>query len=139
MKRFTLPVIVVMFGVFSSVASAKPATGSDGVQASATKTTWTAEYNAESYYGAVKCTGKTFVNKRYPGGKDVEICESVGGTLTHMRAGKHQTAFENSEGGFVNEWESDSGSGERTTNYFYNVNKTLTKFKLVAIYPAPEA
>ncbi len=56
-----------------------------------------------------------------------------------MKAGKGQKAFETSEGGFVEEWESDSGSGLRTTNYSYKVNNKLTKFKLVAIYPAPEA
>jgi len=103
------------------------------------KTSWTAEYDASSYYGPVKCTGTTTVNKKYPGGKETEVCESVGGPLVHMKAGKGQHAFENTEGGTVNEWESDSGDGKKTTEYSYSVNKKLTKFKLVAIYAAPEA
>ena len=124
--------------VGAGAASANP--GASAVKAAATmKTEWTAEYNAEAYYGAVKCSGKTIVNKKYPGGKEVETCEAVSGTLSHMKAGKEQKAFENSEGGSVSEWESDSGSGLRTTNYSYKVNKSLTKFKLIAIYTAPEA
>ena len=78
------------------------------------------------------------VNKKYPGGRESETCVSteVGG-LKRMKVGKGQKAFENEEGGFVNEWESDSGDGLKTTNYEYKVNKKLTTFKLVAIYAPP--
>ncbi len=82
----------------------------------------------------MKCTGKTIVNKKFPFGKDVEKCETTEGTLKRMKAGKEQKAFENSGGGSVTEWESDSGSGKKTTDFSFSVNKKLTKFKLVAIY-----
>jgi hypothetical protein len=50
-----------------------------------------------------------------------------------MIAGKGQTQFENSSGGFVGEWASDY-NGASTTNFKYNVPKTLSKFTIVAIY-----
>lgn len=121
----------------TGAASANPGASAQHAKA-VTKSEWNAEYDAAAYYGPVKCHGKITTNKKYPGGREVETCEAVGGTLTHMKAGKAQKAFENSEAGFVEEWESDSGSGLRTTNYSYKVNNKLTKFKLVAIYPAPE-
>jgi hypothetical protein len=137
MKRIVLLAVMAAFAVYASAASASPgATGAHRL--SATKTEWTAEYNASAYYGEVKCKGKTIVSKKYPGGKEVEKCEAVSGTLAHMKAGKEQHAFENTEGGFVGEWESDSGSGLRTTNYTYSVNNKVTKFKIIAIYAAPE-
>lgn len=140
MKRITLLVVAIVFGAFASVASAHPAATSGAAHRDVTTTTtWTKEYDASEYYGSVKCSGKTTVSKKYPGGKESEVCESVGGPFVHMKAGKEQKAFENTSGGFVNEWESDSGSGLKTTNYVYSVNKKLTKFKIVAIYAAPEA
>ena len=81
----------------------------------------------------MKCHGKTVVNKKYPKGKEVEFCETTETAFKNMVAGKKQHEFKPETGG-VNEWESDSGDGSRTTNYMYSVNKHLTKFKLVAIY-----
>ncbi len=130
-------------GVLAPVASARPAAD---VAARTSKpaiahqtTTWTAEYDASEYYGAVKCTGRTVVSNTYPGGKDVELCETTEGTLQHMKAGREQHSFETSGGGSVGEWESDSGDGKRSTDFSYTVNRKLTKFRLIAIYPAPEA
>ena len=99
------------------------------------KTPFSVTYNAAEYYGEVKCTGKHVVSKKYPEGADVEKCEAVSGTLLHMKVGKGQKLFENSGGGTVGEWESDDpGDGQRTTNFSYNVPKSLKSFKLVAIY-----
>ena len=138
MKRMTILGAVIGLCVVAPAASADPGAGSAAASLGATVTTWSATYNAEAYYGAVKCTGKTKVSKKYPGGREVELCETTEGTLKRVKAGKEQKAFENSEGGTVAEWESDSGSGQRTTNYSYTVNKKLTKFKLIAIYAPPE-
>jgi hypothetical protein len=128
---------VFVVGAFASTALASPG-ARHATRAAATSEWGPITYNAEAYYGEVKCTGKTVTSKKYPGGKDVEKCEAVSGTLAHMVAGKSQKAFENTEGGFVSEWESDSGSGKKTTEYSYNVNKKLTKFKIIAIYAPPE-
>ena len=138
MRRMTILAAVIGFCVAAPVASADPGAGSAAARLGATVTTWSATYNAEAYYGAVKCAGKTKVSKKYPGGREVEICETTEGKLKHMKSGKEQKAFENNEGGSVAEWESDSGSGKRTTTYSYSVNKPLTKFKLIAIYAPPE-
>ncbi len=134
MKRIALVAVAVMVGVFTSAASASPGASGDAHRAAATRTNWTVEYNASSYYGAVKCTGRTVVNRKYPFGKDSETCETTEGMLQHMKEGAGQKSFENSEGGSVGEWESDSGDGKKTTNFSYKVNKKLTKFKLVAIF-----
>jgi hypothetical protein len=134
MKRLVILAAVIAVGIVAPAASADPGAGSAAHRLAGTKTAWTATYNASSYYGEVKCTGKTTVNKKYPGGREVETCETTEGALKHMKAGKGQKAFENSEGGSVAEWESDSGSGKRTTEYSYTVNKKLTKFKLIAVY-----
>jgi hypothetical protein len=143
MKRFVLSALVVAFATFSSVASASPGAASRGVSPAVAgktmKTSWTAEYDAASYYGAVKCTGETIVSKKYPGGKDIETCETTETILKRMTPGKGQHAFLTAEGGSVGEWESDSGDGERTTDFSYKVNGARTKFKLIAIYAAPEA
>lgn len=120
-RWIALPAIAVAFAMF-------------GGSAYATTTTWTAEYDAAGYYGAVHCTGRTIVNKKYTGGKDVEVCFADSGHLENMKPGADQTAFETSGGGFVTEWESDSGSGLRTTDFSYSVNKAVTRFKLVAFY-----
>ena len=134
MKRMVIVAAVMAVGIVAPAASADVGAGSSAHRLTATKTSWTAEYDASSYYGSVKCTGKTTVNKKYPGGREVETCETTETTLAHMKAGKGQKAFENSEGGTVAEWESDSGSGKKTTEYSYTVYKTLKKFKLVAVY-----
>ncbi len=121
MKRMMLLAgVIAAFGVFTSVASA-------------TTTTWTASYDFSAGYGSVSCTGQTVVNKKYPYGKDVETCESTS-KFAHMKAGREQKEFALEGGGSYSEWESDSGSGKKTTNYTYSVNKQLTRFKLVAIY-----
>ena len=133
MKRITLLAVAAVMGVFATAASASPGASSAAHRAAGVTTTWTAEYNVPTFYGAVKCTGKTTTNKKYPNGRDVEICESTEGKLLNMKAGKGQKEFVGTESTF-SEWESDSGSGKRTTNYFYNVNAKLTKFKLVAVY-----
>ena len=133
MKRIAMVAVAVVLGAFASTASASTGAVSHAHRAG-TQTGWSAEYNATEYYGAVKCTGKTIVNKKFPFGKDVEKCETTEGTLMRMKAGKEQKAFENSGGGSVTEWESDSGSGKKTTDFSFSVNKKLTKFKLVAIY-----
>ena len=137
MKRIAL-VVVLVLGVFASAANADPGANTKARTLASTKTEWSTEYDASSYYGAVRCNGKTIVSRKFPGGKDVETCEAVSGPLTNMVAGKDQTSFKESGGGSVGEWESDSGDGKRTTDFHYSVNKKLTKFKLVAIYPAPE-
>jgi hypothetical protein len=134
MKRIALVAVAVMVGVFTSAAAASVGASSGAHPATTVHTSYTAEYNASAYYGGVKCTGTTITSKKHPFGRDVEICETTEGTLKNVVAGKHQTVFKNGEGGTVGEWESDSGDGKRTTNYFYSVNKKLTKFKLVAIY-----
>jgi hypothetical protein len=132
MKRIAMVAVALMVGVITPAASASP--GSSAAKRAGTSTSWSAEYDASTYYGAVKCTGRTVVNKKYPFGKDIETCESTEGTLKNVVAGSGQKTFENSEGGTVSEWESDSGDGKKTTNYSYKVNKKLTKFKLIAIY-----
>jgi hypothetical protein len=134
MKRIALVAVAVMVGAFASAASASIGASGDAHRAAATKTSWTTEYNAAGYYGGVKCTGKTTVNSKYKFGKEVETCVTTEGKLSYMKAGKGQKAFENSEAGSVSEWQSDSGTGKRTTNYSYKVNKGLTGFKLIAIY-----
>ena len=133
MKRIALLAVTAVLGVSASAASATPGATSAAHRAAGVTTTWTAEYNASTFYGAVKCSGKTTVNKKYPNGRDVETCETTEGKFKNMKAGKGQKAFVGTETTYE-EWESDSGSGKRTTNYTYSVNAKLTKFKLVAIY-----
>ena len=99
-----------------------------------TETPFETTYNASEYYGEVKCTGKHVVNRRYPGGRDIETCEATnGGKLAHMVAGKGQTEFENTGGGFVTAWDSDYNSVE-THEFTYSVSKNLKKFKIIAVY-----
>jgi hypothetical protein len=140
MRRISLlaAVTAAVIASSASVAVAAPAGAHRAAtsMAAPTRTPFTAEYNASGYYGAVKCTGTHVVSKKFPGGKDVETCETTEGQLKRMVAGKGQKEFETEGGGHVAEWESDSGSAQKTTNFTYNVNKALTKFKLVAIYPA---
>lgn len=139
MKRISLFAVAMAaaLGTFASTAAAAPsgARRAATVTSMITKTPFTAEYNAAAYYGAVKCTGNYVVSKKFPGGKDVETCETTEGQLKRVIAGKAQKEFEAEGGGHVAEWESDSGSGLKTTNYSYSVNKGLTKLKIVAIYP----
>ena len=137
MKRFVVAAaaLAVSASLFTSAASANVgAQSSSSSKTATTVTEWTATYDANQYYGAVKCTGKTIVSAKYPEGKEVEACESTELHLINMQAGKGQTSFKNTSGGSVGEWESDSGSGKKTTDFSYTVNKQLTKFKIIAIY-----
>lgn len=136
MKRIALLAAAMAACLTASIASAHVGAGPATRKLTATTNEWKTSYDASSYYGSVQCTGKTIVSKKYPGGRDVETCETTEGTLKRMKAGKEQHAFQ-SEGGEVGEWESDSGDGLRTTDYSYSVNKKLTKFRLVAVYAPP--
>jgi hypothetical protein len=140
MKRISLlaAMTAAVIASSASVAVAAPAGAHRAatVASPTTRTTFTAEYNAAGYYGGVKCTGTRVVSKMFPGGREVENCETTEGQLKRMVAGNEQKEFETEGGGHVAEWESDTGSGQKTTNFKYKVNKGLTKFKLVAIYPA---
>ena len=144
MKRISLPaaLMVLALGAFAPSALAVPAAKSGSTRPSfntkvlvtMTETPFEATYNASEYYGEVKCTGKHVVNRRYPGGRDIETCEAMnGGTLAHMVAGKGQTEFENTSGGFVTAWDSDYNSVE-THEFTYTVSKNLKKFKIIAVY-----
>lgn len=137
-------------GVFASASIAAPSTsGSLGgplsaglgasIRAAATKASYTTTYDAPEYYGEVTCTGKFIVSKKYPAGKEVETCVATSGTLAHMVAGKGQTQFENTGGGFVAGWDSDYKKGEfnetvLAESFTFTVAKSLKKFRIVAIY-----
>jgi hypothetical protein len=144
MKRISLPaaLIVVALGALAPSALAAPAVKSGSTRPSfnakalvtTTEMPFDTTYNASEYYGEVKCTGKHVVNRRYPGGRDIETCEAAnGGTLVHMVPGKGQTEFENTSGGFVTAWDSDYNNVE-THEFTYTVSKNLKKFKIVAVY-----
>ncbi len=109
-----------------------------GTQVKKQSVAFTTTYNASEYYGGVTCTGVHIVSAKFPGGKDAETCTTTEGKLSHMKAGAGQQAFENLSGGFTVGWDSDY-NGVYTSNYTFKVNRKLTKFKLVAVYPAPEA
>ena len=53
-----------------------------------------------------------------------------------MIAGAGQTMFENTSGGFVDEWESDCpcDKGAKTTDFTYKVATSLRSFHIVAVY-----
>jgi hypothetical protein len=151
-KRVTLlaTLAVAAMGVFASASMAAPAASvslggplsaglSTSIRAAATRTAYTTTYDAGEYYGEVTCTGKFTVSKKYPAGKEVETCVAASGTLAHMVAGKGQTQFENTGGGFVSGWDSDYKKGEfsetvETHEFTYTVAKSLKKFKIIAIY-----
>jgi hypothetical protein len=144
MKRISLPaaLMVLALGVFAPSALAVPAATSGSVKPSidakalvtTESTTIETTYDASEYYGEVTCIVKHVVNKRYPEGRDVETCEATnGGKLVHMVAGKGQTEFENTSGGFTTGWDSDF-NGKETHDFTYTVSKNLKKFKIIAVY-----
>ncbi|HSZ13713.1 MAG TPA: hypothetical protein VK790_06735 [Solirubrobacteraceae bacterium] len=99
------------------------------------------EYDAEGYYGAVKCKGKheTNANAGYPGsasegGRDVERCKSTTGMpLIGLAPGETVALgagwFPGSSG-----WNSDY-DGQAATSIEYVVSANGRSFKLVAYYP----
>jgi hypothetical protein len=101
------------------------------------------EYDAEAYYGAVKCKGTHQVNEKkgYPGtetqgGRDVERCKSTTGKpLVGLAPGETvllgMGEFPGSSG-----WASDDPAlgGEQTTDIEYKVSANAKSFKLVAYY-----
>ncbi|MGO9319547.1 MAG: hypothetical protein ACLQBY_01910 [Solirubrobacteraceae bacterium] len=101
---------------------------------------FTAEYDAEGYYGAVKCKGKHETNAGlgYPGtptegGRDVERCKSTTGKrLVGLAPGETVSPggwFPGSSG-----WDSDYDS-QAATSIEYTVSGNGKSFKLVAYYP----
>jgi hypothetical protein len=102
---------------------------------------FTAEYDAESYYGPVACKGKheTSASKGYPGtategGRDVERCKSTTGLpLVGLTPGETVTL---GEGWFPGSsgWNSDY-DGQGATEIAYTVSANGKSFKLVAYYP----
>src|SRR5271165_4911863 len=101
-------------------------------------------YDAENYYGPVRCLGVHQTNEKrgYPGtettgGRDVERCTSTTGKpLVNMTPG------EEGHGSFpgpANIWESDyflfiKGLSRRTYDMTYKVSANGKSFKLVAYY-----
>ncbi|HUA10527.1 MAG TPA: hypothetical protein VMA83_00815 [Solirubrobacteraceae bacterium] len=109
-----------------------------GSQVKKQVTHFTATYDVPEYYGGVSCTGVHVVSAAFPGGKDIETCTSTEGKLSHMTTGTGQTTFANSSGGFTSGWDSDY-DGVYTSDYTFSVNRKLTRFRLIAIFPAPES
>jgi len=106
------------------------------------KTPFEVEYDAEAYYGAVKCKGKHETNeKHYPGtetegGRDVEHCKSTTGKpLVGLTPGERVELgtgwFPGSSG-----WDSD-WDGQAASEIEYTVSATGKSFKLLAYYPFP--
>lgn len=93
---------------------------------------FTVEYDAEGYYGPVKCTGKHQTNPRkYTGSRDVEKCESTSPPLLTVVGHEVGEWFPGSSG-----WASDY-NGAAASSASYKVNAKATKFKIVAYYPPP--
>lgn len=102
---------------------------------------FTAEYDAEAYYGAVACKGRHQANEKkdYPGtategGRDVERCKSTTGKpLVGLTPGE---TVELGKGWFPGSsgWDSDYDS-QAASEIEYTVSSTGKSFKLVAYYP----
>jgi hypothetical protein len=134
-------VVLTAVAVMSITASADalPSTGG-GASAQArvkalgvgrTSVTFTAEYDAEGYYGPVKCWGKHETNpKKYEGSRDVERCESTSPPLLTVVPGEIGEWFPGADG-----WDSDY-TGAAASSASYKVNGTASRFKLIAYYPA---
>lgn len=144
MKRITLMaalgVAATWMGVLAPAGMAAPRQGGGArpaahelLAAPLERTPFETSYDAGEYYGSVKCRGEHVVSKKYPDGKDTETCETLEGTLAHMKAGKDQTEFENTGGGMVAGWDSDF-NGEEAREFTYSVTGNLKKFRIVAIY-----
>jgi hypothetical protein len=105
------------------------------------KAPFAVEYDAEAYYGAVKCKGTHEANEKagYPGtetegGRDVEHCKSTTGKpLVGLTPGEKVELgmgwFPGSSG-----WDSDYDS-QAASEIEYAVSKSGKSFKLVAYYP----
>ncbi len=139
----------------TAAANASPRTGGAGPSLGAgpsfklralslTKTTNTpfqVSYDAEGYYGAVKCTGhhqanekKGFPGDETEGGRDLEKCVSTTGKPLVGLAPNETVAlgagwFPGSSG-----WNSDY-DGQAATSIQYTVSSNAKSFKLVAYYP----
>jgi hypothetical protein len=134
--------------VMAATASAIPTAGtSPSLRADALALTprlnvpFTAEYDAEAYYGAVKCKGKHEADEKagYPGvgtegGRDVEHCKSTTGKpLVGLTPGEEVQLgkgwFPGSSG-----WDSDY-DGQAASEIEYTVSMNGKSFKMVAYYP----
>ena len=140
-----LTAAVVVAALLATSASAAPSGGSGGgagakAQAFAkfapkTSIRFEAEYNAEGYYGPVKCVGHRQTNEKlYPGSRDVERCKSTTGKpLLTVAPGEHRGFgewFPNSSG-----WNSDY-DGAAAEKQEYTVSGSGRSFKTVVYYPA---
>ncbi len=113
--------------------------------APATSVHFETEYDAEGYYGAVKCKGKHQTNEKkgYPGtapgtlpaegGRDVERCKSTTGKpLVGLAPGETVAQggwFPGSSG-----WASDY-DGQGASAIEYTVSANAKSFRVVAYYP----
>ena len=131
----------------ASGASASPGLGNEtshriaALNVANTSVFFEVEYNAEGYYGPVKCRGHHQTNAKlgYPGnategGRDVETCKSTTGLPLIGLAPLETVAlgtgwFPNSSG-----WASDY-DGQGASAIEYKVNATAKSFKLKAYYP----
>jgi hypothetical protein len=104
-------------------------------------TPFEAVYDAEAYYGAVKCKGKHEASEKkgYPGtasegGRDVEHCKSTTGKpLVGLVPGE---SMELGKGWFPGSsgWDSDY-NGQAAREIEYTVSSTGKSFKMIAYYP----
>lgn len=106
--------------------------------------TFEVEYDAEAYYGAVKCKGKHEVNEKkgYPGtetqgGRDVEHCKSTTGKPLVGLTPDETVLLGMGEFPGSSGWASDDPAlgGEQTTDIEYTVSASAKSFKVVAYYP----
>jgi hypothetical protein len=96
-----------------------------------TSVPFTAEYDAEGYYGPVKCSGKHETNPtKYPGSRDVERCESPSPPLLTVIPGEVGEWFPGADG-----WNSDY-TGAAASSASYKVNANASRFRIIAYYPA---
>ena len=124
----------------TATAYAVPSTGGRGGAAAArskalgvgrTSVAFTAEYDAEGYYGAVKCSGKHETDpKKYEGSRDVEKCESTSPPLLTVVPGEMGEWFPGADG-----WDSDYNQAA-ASSASYVVSANAKRFKLIAYYPA---
>ncbi len=140
MKLRVMIVLAAMAAMSTATASAAPTPGGaadsapraqvKALTSAATSIPFTAEYDAEAYYGPVRCTGKHEVNpKAYPGlSRDVERCTSTSPPLLTVVAGEMGEWFPSASG-----WDSDY-DGAAAFQASYTVNSKARAFKIVAYY-----
>lgn len=123
----------------TATAYAVPTTGGGGSAAAQikalgvgkTSVLFTAEYDAEGYYGPVTCSGKHETNpKKYEGSRDVEKCESTSPPLLTVMPGEMGEWFPGADG-----WVSDYNQAA-ASSATYIVSTNAKRFKLIAYYPA---